>query len=502
MPIDTEMQTSSGPLVDSTAELLALPIRTGDDGPEVVTAGVVAAEATTGDLERRLPAPLAELLAHYDLKGQPAEKAELPVDLGSGLVRVVLLGVGSGTPTELRKAGAALARLASGCSRAATTVAHLDDDAGLTAFVEGALLGGYRFSMRSSAPSGEPVATIELVADDPDRAAPAIRRGTLLANATGLARTLSNTPSSQKDPRWLASRADEIAQEAGLAIDVWDEHRLAREGFGALLGVGQGAASPPRFVQLDYTPQEPATHHVVLVGKGVTFDTGGLSLKPNDNMKTMKTDMTGAAVVLGVLSALPGLGARSRVTGLLPLAENSVSGRSQRPSDVVTTRGGRTVEVLNTDAEGRLVMADAMDYATTELEPDVLVDIATLTGAAKVALGLGTAALFSTDDALADQLGRAAEESGEPMWRMPLVEEYRDTLDSTVADLANIGLKSKEYGGAGAIDAAMFLREFAGGLPWAHLDIAGPGRSSSDEGVFSKGGSGFSTRSLLRWLAS
>lgn len=468
---------------------------------------VTAGTGPDAGIEARLPASLAELLTHYGLRGAPGEKAEFPVDLGNGLVRLALVGVGSQTPADLRKAGAALARLAKGRSSAATTVAsprgdgETVDAAGVTAFVEGALLGGYRFTMRSSAASADPVPAIELVAEQPDRISEPVWRGVALASATALARDLTNTPSSEKGPEWLASRADTLARENGLDIEVWDERQLERDGFGAILGVGRGSARPPRLARIDYTPEGPATTHVVLVGKGITFDTGGLSLKPNDNMKLMKTDMSGSAVVMGVMSALAALGVRSRVTALLPIAENSVSGRAQRPSDVVTTYGGRTVEVLNTDAEGRLVMADAMDYAVARLSPDCIVDVATLTGAAKVALGNGTGALFSTDGSLAVELSQAAEASGEPVWQMPLVEEYRDTLDSTVADLANIGTRGKDYGSPGATEAALFLREFAGGLPWAHLDIAGPGRSASDEGLFTKGGTGFSTRSLLRWLA-
>ncbi|MBB4929872.1 leucyl aminopeptidase [Lipingzhangella halophila] len=499
MPIATEIHAIPGPLVDSSADLLALPVRSTEDGPVVVTAGT-GPEADA--LDARLPAPLAELVAHYGLKGKPGEKADFPADLGRGLVQLSFLGVGSGTPADLRKAGASFARLAKGRTRAATTVGFLDDgraEDGLTAFIEGALLGGYQFTMRSSAKPPEPVPAIELVAEHPERMP--VQRGTALANATALARDLTNTPSSRKDPEWLVSRAGAIAGEAGLDISVWNERELERDGFGAILGVGGGSVRPPRLVRLDYTPEGPESGHVVLIGKGITFDTGGLSLKPNDNMKLMKTDMSGSAVVLGVLSALGALGTRTRVTGLLALAENAFSGSAQRPSDVVTTYGGRTVEVLNTDAEGRLVLADAMDYAAAELKPDALVDVATLTGAAKVALGTGTGALFSTDDALAAALTEAAEASGEPLWRMPLVEEYRDTLDSTVADLANIGTRSKDYGSPGATDAAMFLREFTAGLPWAHLDIAGPGRSTSDEGLLTKGGTGFATRSLLRWLA-
>ncbi|WP_344096208.1 M17 family metallopeptidase, partial [Nocardiopsis tropica] len=328
----------------------------------------------------------------------------------------------------------------------------------------------------------------------------ALERGTALAAATALARDLINTPSLTKDPEWMAARARDVAADKGLQVRVWDEKDLENDGFGAILGVGQGSSRPPRLVQLSYTPENPAAH-VVLVGKGITFDTGGLSLKPNDNMSLMKTDMSGSAIVLAVLSALAAVGAAVRVTGLLALAENAFSGDSTRIGDVLTTYTGTTVEVLNSDAEGRLVLADAMGYAVGELAPDVLVDVATLTGAAKVALGTGTGALYSNDEELAAQLEEAGRASGEPLWRMPLTEEYVPTTKSRVADLANIGTRGRDFGPAGATDAALFLREFAGDVPWAHLDIAGPGRSMKESGLLSKGGTAFTTRTLLRWLA-
>ncbi|GAA3722560.1 leucyl aminopeptidase [Spinactinospora alkalitolerans] len=506
MPFATEIHPVAGDLADSAADLLALPVRAGDDGPVVVTDG---AGPDPADLDARLPAPLTELLAHYDVKGGAGQIVEFPADLGRGLVRLVLLGVGAATPRDLRSAGAALARAARGRNRVATTAALLGDGtgdarAGLTAFVEGALLASYTFSLAAEPKGPRPVPVVELAVAGADAGseefAEPVRRGRALARATALARDLINTPSAEKDPAWLAARAEEVAGEAGLAVSVWDEADLERGGFGAILAVGRGSVRPPRMVGIRYEPENPDSH-VVLVGKGITFDTGGLSLKPNDNMKLMKTDMSGAAVVLGVLSALAELGSRVRVTGLLAIAENSFSGSAQRPGDVLTTYGGRTVEVLNTDAEGRLVMADAMAYAVAELAPDALVDVATLTGAAKLALGTGIGALFATDDTLAGALLDAGERSGEALWRMPLVEEYRDTLNSPVADLANIGTNSA-YGHPGATEAALFLREFTGGLPWAHLDIAGPGRSMSEEAELTKGGTGFGTRLLLRWLSA
>ncbi|WP_150239341.1 leucyl aminopeptidase [Nocardiopsis quinghaiensis] len=492
MPFATEIRPQPGSLAESTADLLVLPVLSGDGGPTEV--GGVA----EGGLTQVLPAPLTDLFAHYSLAGKPGELAQFPVPRDQGLVRMALLGVGSGSPDDLRKAGAALSRAARGNERVALAWPGAGGDAA-TAFAEGALLASYTFSLKTAeAPAGKRPAPVIDVLGAGDLA-DALARGTRLAEATALARDLVNTPSLTKDPEWMAARAREVAEESGLRVRVWEEEELESDGFGAILGVGQGSSRPPRLVQLSYTPENPAAH-VVLVGKGITFDTGGLSLKPNDNMSLMKTDMSGSAIVLAVLSALSAVGAPVRVTGLLALAENAFSGDATRIGDVLTTYSGTTVEVLNSDAEGRLVLADAMGYAVAELAPDVLVDVATLTGAAKVALGTGMGALYSTDDALAAELESAGEASGEPLWRMPLTEEYVETTRSRVADLANIGTRS-EFGPAGATDAALFLREFTGGVAWAHLDIAGPGRSMKEDGLLTKGGTAFATRTLLRWLA-
>jgi leucyl aminopeptidase len=300
-----------------------------------------------------------------------------------------------------------------------------------------------------------------------------------------------------KTPEWLASEAAAVAAEHGLSSRTWREAELAGGGFGGLLGVGAGSAHPPRLIELSYQPAQ-ADRHVVLIGKGITFDSGGLSLKPTDGMKTMKTDMAAGAAVIGAMSALGRLGARDRVTALVAAAENMPSGTALRVGDVITHYGGQTVEVLNTDAEGRLVLADALAYADDVLAPDLMVDLATLTGAVRVALGSSMAAVYATDDELASALLDSGTASGERLWRMPLAEDYRDALDSPVADLANV---ARSGGRAGSIDAALFLREFTGGRAWAHLDIAGAARATADDGENTKGATGFGTRLLLRWLA-
>ncbi|MFI6500631.1 leucyl aminopeptidase [Nonomuraea typhae] len=467
MPIETT--ASVVPAAPADAELLAVPY-TSDLSP-----------AAAPDL----PLPAAALLAHYEAKGEAGEIVEVPVARGTGVGRVLLYGVGDGSPKALRKAAAALTRRAKG--RAELTVVVPDGDAAV--FAEAALLAAYTFKL-SSAPGKKPVGALVFAGAPEER----VRRGEIVARAVALARDLANTPASVKNPAWMAERA----AEQGLPVRVWDEADLRAGGFGGILGVGRGSAHPPRLIQLSYDPPG-ATRHVVLVGKGITFDSGGLSLKTSDNMKVQKNDMAGGAVVIAVVSALAELGAGVRVTGLIAAAENMPSGSAQRPSDVITHYGGRTVEVLNTDAEGRLVLADALAYADDQLAPDAIVDIATLTGAITVALGRNVGAVYASADDLARELLAAGQASDDRLWRMPLIEDYRPALESSVADLANI--ESGNRFGAGSITAALFLREFAGKRPWAHLDIAGVGRSTVDEGVLTKGATGFGVRLLVEWLS-
>jgi leucyl aminopeptidase len=324
----------------------------------------------------------------------------------------------------------------------------------------------------------------------------ALGRALAAARAAWTSRALAQVPSNIKSPQWLADRAREVADEHGLGFKVWDEQALRSGGFGGILGVGQASVNPPRFVRLTYTPRRASRRapHVVLVGKGITFDTGGLSIKPGEGMMNMKRDMTGAGVVLSVMSALRDVDCPVKVTGLLCIAENSVDGNALRPGDVIRHYGGRTTEVSNTDAEGRLVLADGLAYAVDELDPDVMVDVATLTGAMRISLGQRTGGLFASDDALADHLVTAGLAAGEPVWRLPLVDEYAERIESKIADSDNAG------GQPGGITAALFLREFTGSLPWAHLDIAGVGDSPADAFEWSTGPTGFGARLLLHWL--
>jgi leucyl aminopeptidase len=488
------------------AALIAVPVRrprlADADHPDAPDGGASWADVTgtgTTALGQAIGLTVAEAVKAYGLSGKAGETVKVAARTADGVVRMVLLGTGDGTDADLRRAGAALARQV---EAGATAVAALPDDADPDPFVEGVRLGGYRFSLRSRD------------REDPDHeqkgsrsvrlltraSSPAPRAG-VIAAAVSLARDLVNTPSDVKTPDWLAQQATAAAARSGLRVRIRDEAELAAGGFGGILAVGAGSVHPPRLIELIYQP-DGARDHVVLIGKGITFDSGGLSLKPNEAMKQMKTDMAGGAAVIGVLSALAALEAPVQVTGLIGAAENLPSGSAMRPGDVITSYGGRTIEVLNTDAEGRLVLADLLGYART-LDPGTTVDLATLTGAVRVALGGQIGALYASEDDLATGLTAAGAAVGERLWRMPLPEDYLVALTSNTADLAHVpsSMNGARNGQAGSIVAALFLREFTGGGRWAHLDIAGPARSGSDDGELTKGGTGFGTRLLLRWLA-
>ncbi|WP_315095154.1 M17 family metallopeptidase, partial [uncultured Cellulomonas sp.] len=380
--------------------------------------------------------------------------------------------------------------------------ANQDDSAAATAaraVAEGYLLAAYAPPRASAkdAPTRE-VADLVLLGRDGMRPAAAVAEGRTAATATWLVRDLATTPASTKTPAWLADQAKRLATKAGLEVVVRGPRELAAEGFGGILAVGAGSASPPRLVTVTYSPPTAGGQHVVVVGKGITFDTGGLSIKPREAMVPMKTDMTGAAVALATVLGAAAAGVAHRVTAVLPLAENHVGGASYRPGDVLTMWGGTTVEIANTDAEGRLVLADALAWADATLDPDVLIDVATLTGAATLGLGKQHAALYSADAGLVSSLLAAADASGELAWHMPLVEEYEEAVSSAIADLRHVPV-DKHIGG-GSITAALFLRHFVGARTWAHLDIAGPARATSDRHEVTEGATGFGARLLLRFL--
>jgi leucyl aminopeptidase len=323
------------------------------------------------------------------------------------------------------------------------------------------------------------------------KASAAVDAGTAIAEAVALARDLVNTPPGDLSPAVLAKQAIAVAERAGLEVEVVDEKQARKLGMGGLAGVGQGSDNPPRLVKLSYVPAG-ARASLGLVGKGITFDSGGLSLKPPDGMITMKCDMSGAAAVLAAMSVLPALGGRVAVRGYLCAAENMPSGKAIRPGDVLRMSNGKTVEVLNTDAEGRLVMADGLVTAVAE-GADAVVDVATLTGACVVALGDKVAGLMGNHDGFLDQVRAAADRAGEAVWPLPLPEEYRSLIDSDVADIKNVsGGRS-----GGALTAGLFLREFVDGTPWAHLDIAGPAFLNESSPLHPKGATGFAVRTLV-----
>jgi leucyl aminopeptidase len=460
---------------------------------------VAVQDAETAGLDPYLDAPVAEVVAACGVSEHAGDVAQVVTRLGAAVGRILFLGLGDGSPADMRKAGATLARRMTPGRRLFTSAASGRPDDSVRAFVEGLLLGSYRFSLASTDAGGQHPAEVRLLVDGAADQPRVLDQAVTVGRAVALARDLTNMPSARKTPAWLADEAMRVAAISGLTVRVLEPGELKEQGFGGILAVGSGSGQPPRLIELGYEPPS-WREHMVIVGKGITFDSGGLSLKPNDGMKLMKTDMAGGAAVIAVMSALARLGVGVRVTGLVAAAENMPSGSAMRPGDVITHYGGRTTEVLNTDAEGRLVLADALSYADATLKPDAMVDIATLTGAARVALGTSIGALYASDDGLATDLLAASAVSGEPLWRMPLVEDYLDALDSPVADLANVPHSGRAR--AGSIDAALFLREFAGGRPWAHLDVAGAARSAVDEGEFAKGATGFGTRVLLRWLAT
>jgi leucyl aminopeptidase len=450
-------------------------------------------------LAERTPGPGAEwslaqlgdgidaFLDGRDFSGKAGQAVVVPTSEG-GYGAVALLGLGDEADAEsLRRAAGTLGRMASRYPSVATTLHLVDVDGAVEAVTLGYLLGGYHFDKYRSEP--KPTANEQLMllgassdVDDEVEAGRAVADGVLLA------RDLINEPAGGKPPTALAAMAEELSDRVD--VEVFDEAAIAEAGFGGLMAVAAGAANPARMVVFRYEPADPVAY-LAFVGKGIVFDSGGLSLKPPKAMETMKTDMSGAAAVFGAVKAIATLGLPVRVLGITPLTENMPGGSAQRPGDVMRAYGGKTIEVLNTDAEGRLVLADALALAA-EAEPDLVVDVATLTGACQIALGLKIAGLWGNDEAAVEQVEAAARFAGEKVWEMPLETEYRSMIDSDIADMTNTAERP-----AGAITAALLLSEFVSDQPWVHLDIAGPARSAKDEYYLTKGGSGFGVRTLV-----
>ena len=446
---------------------------------------------------------LAEFMQETDFEGKRGEVLAVPTGGQLGARAALLIGAGDEATFDaaaLRRAGAVLARRASRVASVATTLldavtSDVDPAQAAQAFAEGVCLGRYQFLRYKSEAKASQLARVFVISRSNAKLRAGLARGERIAQAVTWARDLINEPAAAKSPADVANLAKVVARASGLKVKVFAGEQLVRERMGGVLGVGNGSDRPPRFLRLEYSPPRPRGT-VAFVGKGVVFDSGGLSLKTAGGMETMKIDMSGAAAVIAAMSTLRDLEVKARVIGYVPLVENMPSGSAMRPGDVLTMRNGKTVEVLNTDAEGRLILADALSLASEE-GADAIIDLATLTGAVTMALGDKIAGVMGSDDGWVEQVQAAAERAGERMWHLPLPDDYRRNLDSEIADLRNIS----SGGGAGTLTAGLFLKEFTGDAPWVHLDIAGTARSSSEDAETSKGGTGYGVRTLIE-LAS
>ncbi len=405
----------------------------------------------------------------------------------------VLVGLGDEATFESLRAASGNAVRAVKTGDAACLLALAPIDGATRAVVEGLVLGGYQYRPYKTSDEGaSKVASVGVVGVDEKDVVSSL----VSADATNLARDWTNAPAIDTSPVDLAALFVDAASDVPVEIEVWDQARIEAEKLGALLGVAAGSDRPPVLMIMSYQPADAVTH-LGLVGKGITFDSGGLSIKTAPFMEEMKDDMTGAAVVAAATIAIARAGLPLRVTTVIPLTDNAIGGNATRPGDILRPVQGPTIEVLNTDAEGRLILADGLGVVR-RYEPDLIVDVATLTGAAKVALGEKIAAVFGSDSEVADRILKAASRAGEFFWEMPLFKDYRKALDSTIADIKNI--TGSRYGGA--IAAALFLKEYAGDGEWAHLDIAGPAISRETAGEQVKGGSGVGVRTLVELARS
>ncbi|MFJ3200653.1 leucyl aminopeptidase [Streptomyces sp. NPDC086989] len=507
----TALTLSTAGAATLRADALVVGVAKGPKGP-VVAAGAEA-------VDKAYDGKLAAVLDALGASGAEGETTKLPAP--DGLKVPVVLAVGLGSVPEkdesydeeaLRRAAGAAARALHGSKKAAFAL-PLDDASAVTAVAEGALLGAYAFtayqggekkasgnggtSRTKSGGSGpkQPLAEVVLLGAKPrdkDHKA-AAERATVVATEVNVARDLINTPPNDLTPESFAAVASATAKENGVKVQILDEKALVKGGYGGIMGVGKGSENPPRLVKLSYTHAK-AEKTLAFVGKGITYDSGGISLKPAGHNETMKCDMAGAAAVFAAVIAAAKLGLQVNVTGWLALAENMPSGSATKPGDVLRMYSGKTVEVLNTDAEGRLVLGDALTKASEE-NPDAIVDVATLTGAMVLALGDRTFGIMANDDAFRTAIHEIAEEVGEASWPMPLPEDLRKTMDSPTADIANMGVRM-----GGGLVAGLFLQEFVGeGITWAHLDIAGPAfHEGAPYGYTPKGGTGSAVRTLVR----
>jgi leucyl aminopeptidase len=502
----TRISLSNTPLAEANVDALVIGVANRNGSLEVVPGAA--------DVDKAMKKRLATALSELGASGRAGELTKIPTLGATKAPLVVAVGLGDAPKRDghysdeaVRRAVGTAVRSLAGTRRIATGLAQVNGSSngdGVGPVAEGAVLGGYAFTKYRSRASKKDhkraVATATIVVPDPrdKEVRAAVDRATAIGDAVTLCRDLVNTPAADLHPADLAAAAVEACGEAGCTVEVFDEVALAEGGYGGIMGVGQGAANPPRLVRIEWSGGPAGGKAIHLVGKGITFDTGGLSLKPATAMEWMKADMGGAAAVIGTLQAVATLKVPVNVVGWVASAENMPSGTAIRPSDILTMRGGKTVEVMNTDAEGRLVMADAIVRAGEEGASTIL-DIATLTGAALVALGSRVYGVMSNSDDLRSEIVDAADAAGEQSWPMPLPDELRKSLDSDSADLTNTGDRN-----GGMLVAGLFLREFVpDGTPWAHLDVAGPAWNQGEvHGYTPKGGTGVPIRTLIAWLES
>jgi leucyl aminopeptidase len=470
-----------------------------------VVQGSTSAKRGLSNLDKALGGAVSRAMQLGDMRGNPADEVLL-YGRGSGPKRVLLLGVGTAdslTPDVVRRMAGRAVRAAEKLRLTSLTVSldalpGMADETRAQSAAEGAALAAWRFSELKAPTEDEPLVEVEAVDLIGGGKTDALQAGTIagsvIARATNLARTLQSRPGNIATPSHLASEAERVAASLNMRVTVFDEARMSEEGMHAILAVARGSQEEARFIVMEHRGGSKKDAPLILVGKGLSFDAGGISIKPAEGMESMKFDMSGGAAVIGTMQAIAELGVRANVVGLIPSSENLPSGSAVKPGDVIGTLAGKTVEVINTDAEGRLILADALTYGA-RMKPAAMIDCATLTGGVVIALGHHASAVFGNDDELVAEVIAAGEASGERCWRLPLWQVYEKQLKSTTADLQNIGGRP-----ASAITAACFLSEFVGDAKWAHLDIAGTAYGDGDVPYLRKGGYGLPTRLLVEWV--
>ncbi len=495
--MDIQTTTQTAQTVATDVLIVATTRKSGKDEQGIQLVGTAAV------VDKTLNGLISERGADGEFKGNLGELLTVHTMGQMTTKRVLVVGLGSQNKVNaqsIRHASAVAARHAQSTGAHTITLALQSNgsqqETDVQAEVEGALLGLYTFKIYKQSEqsnNGKSVSQITILSEentDTSSVEQAIERGRVLAEATNFARNLVNEPPNVLTPTELANRATNMAKQTGLEYEVFDKAKITELGMGGLLGVSQGSVEPPQFILLRYRGGQPDDKGMAIVGKGITFDTGGISIKPAANMDEMKGDMGGAAAVIGAMQAIAALKPRINVTGLVPTCENMPSGTAYRPGDILRISNGKTIEILNTDAEGRLILADALSYAVKEgLSP--IIDLATLTGAIVIALGNVTSGVFSNDEQLASEIVAAGKVAGEKFWAMPMDEEYGDLVKSDIADVKQTGGR-----GAGSILAAKILEHFVGDAKWAHLDIAGTSYVDSKKPYQEKGATGVGVRTL------